>query len=80
MGLSRVQLYRKAKALLNCSIAEYIFNRRLQKAKYLLLNEEELSVAEITFQTGFASPNYFATVFKNTFGCTPTEFSKERFS
>lgn len=77
IGLSRIQLYRKAKALLNCSIAEYILNRRLQKAKYLLLNEQELSIAEITFQTGFSSPNYFSTVFKAKFGHTPSEFRKE---
>lgn len=76
IGLSRVQLYRKAKALLNCSIAEYILNRRLQKAKYLLLNKQELSIAEITFQTGFSSPNYFSTVFKAKFECTPSEFRK----
>jgi len=78
IGLSRVQLYRKAKALLNCSIAEYILNRRLQKAKYLLLNEQELTIAEITFQTGFSSPNYFSTVFKAKFECTPSEFKKEK--
>lgn len=78
IGLSRIQLYRKAKALLDCSIAEYILNRRLQKAKYLLLNEHELSIAEITFQTGFTSPNYFATVFKSKYGLTPTEFKKKK--
>lgn len=76
MGLSRVQLYRKAKALLDCSMAEYILNRRLQKAKYMLLNEPDLSIAEITFQTGFTSPNYFATVFKSKYGVTPTEFRR----
>lgn len=78
IGLSRVQLYRKAKVLLNCSIAEYILNRRLQRAKYLLLNEPELTISEITFQTGFTSPNYFATVFKTKYNCTPTEFKRNR--
>ncbi len=76
MGLSRVQLYRKAKVLLDCTIAEYILNRRLQKAKYLLTNEKELSIADVTFQTGFASPNYFSTVFKSKYGLTPSDFKK----
>lgn len=76
IGLSRVQLYRKVKALLNCSVAEYILNRRLQKAKYMLLNEPDLSIAEITFKTGFTSPNYFATVFKANYQCTPSDFRK----
>lgn len=78
IGLSRVQLYRKAKALLNCSIAEYILNRRLQKSKYLLINETQLTINEVAFQTGFTSPNYFSTVFKAKYGCTPTEFRKNK--
>jgi signal transduction histidine kinase/DNA-binding response OmpR family regulator len=77
MNFSRVQLYRKAKVLLDCSIAEYILNRRLQKAKFLLTNEKDLSIAEVTFQTGFTSPNYFSTVFKSKYGLTPTEFKKK---
>ncbi|RZL65514.1 MAG: response regulator, partial [Pedobacter sp.] len=76
IGLSRVQLYRKVKALLNSSVAEYILNRRLQKARYMLLNEPDLSIAEITFKTGFTSPNYFATVFKANYQCTPSDFRK----
>lgn len=77
IGISRVQLYRKVKALLNCNITEYILNRRLQKAKFLLLNED-LSIAEITYKVGFASPTYFATVFKSKYNCTPSDFKKRK--
>ncbi|MDN3549180.1 substrate-binding domain-containing protein [Mucilaginibacter aquaedulcis] len=79
IGVSRVQLYRKVKALLGCSITDYILNRRLKKAKYLLQNED-LSIAEITYLVGFSNPNYFATVFKAKYGCTPTEFKRNSFS
>lgn len=75
IGISRVQLYRKVKALLNCSITDYILQRRLKKAKYLLANEN-YSIAEITYMVGFSTPNYFSTVFKNKYGCTPTEFKR----
>ena len=77
IGISRVQLYRKVKALLGCSITDYILNRRLKKAKYLLLNEN-YSIAEITYMVGFASPNYFSTVFKATYNCTPSEFKRKQ--
>lgn len=76
MGISRVQLYRKVKALLNINVNDYILNTRLQKAKYFLQNEE-LSISEIAYQVGFASPAYFSTVFKSKFGVTPRAF-KER--
>jgi signal transduction histidine kinase/AraC-like DNA-binding protein/CheY-like chemotaxis protein/ABC-type xylose transport system substrate-binding protein len=77
IGISRVQLYRKVKALMGCSITDYILNRRLKKAKYLL-NNEDLTIAEITYQIGFSNPNYFATVFKNKYGCTPTEYKRKQ--
>jgi signal transduction histidine kinase/DNA-binding response OmpR family regulator/ABC-type xylose transport system substrate-binding protein len=76
IGISRVQLYRKVKALLNCTITEYILSRRLKKARYLLLNEG-YSISEITYMVGFSTPNYFSTVFKAKYECTPSEFKKK---
>ena len=77
IGVSRIQLYRKVKALLNCSVSDYILNRRLKKAKYMLMNEN-FAISEITYLVGFATPNYFATVFKAKYGCTPSEFKKKQ--
>jgi signal transduction histidine kinase/DNA-binding response OmpR family regulator/ABC-type xylose transport system substrate-binding protein len=76
IGISRVQLYRKVKALLNCTITEYILSRRLKKARYLLMNEG-YSISEITYMVGFSTPNYFSTVFKGKYECTPSEFKKK---
>ena len=73
MSISRVQLYRKVKALLNCNVNDYIVTTRLQKAKYYL-QHEELSMSEIAFKTGFASSAYFSTLFKSKFGYTPSEY------
>jgi AraC-like DNA-binding protein len=73
LGISRVQLYRKVKAVLGYNINEYILNVRIQKAKYLLLNED-LSIAEVSYKVGFSSAAYFSTVMKSKLGVTPTEF------
>ena len=73
LGISRVQLYRKVKAVLGYNVHDYILDVRMQKAKYLLLNED-LSISEISYKVGFSSQAYFATVFKSKFGCTPSEF------
>ena len=62
MTISKVQLHRKVKSLLNSNINEYILTARLQKAKYYL-RHEELSIAEVAYKTGFSSPAYFSTVF-----------------
>jgi signal transduction histidine kinase/AraC-like DNA-binding protein/CheY-like chemotaxis protein len=73
IGISRVQLYRKLKALLGVNVNDYILNVRLQKSKYLLINED-LTIAQIAFKVGFSSQAYFSTVFKSKFLSTPTEF------
>jgi len=54
-------------------------NRRLKKAKYLL-NNEDLTISEITYMVGFSNPNYFSTVFKSKYGCTPSDFKKNKIS
>lgn len=76
MGISRVQLYRKVKALLNINVNDFILNTRLQKAKYLL-QHEDLSISEISYKVGFSSPAYFSTVFKSKFGMTPKAFKEK---
>jgi signal transduction histidine kinase/DNA-binding response OmpR family regulator len=75
IGISRIQLYRKVKALLGTNVSDYIMNRRLKKAKYLLKNEN-VTIAEITYMVGFANANYFSTVFKAKYNCTPSEFKR----
>lgn len=76
IGISRVQLYRKVRALLDCSVNDYITHRRLKKAKFLLL-QEDMTINEIAYQTGFSSPTYFATLFKQHFGSSPSIFKKQ---
>jgi signal transduction histidine kinase/DNA-binding response OmpR family regulator len=77
MNISKVQLYRKVKALIGTNINEYILNTRLQKARYFL-QHEDISVAEVAYRTGFSSPAYFSTVFKYKLGVSPTAFKGKR--
>lgn len=77
MNISKVQLYRKVKALMGVNINEYILNTRMQKARYYL-QHEDLSVAEVAYRTGFSSPAYFSTVFKSKEGISPTTFKGKR--
>tara|TARA_R110002074_G_scaffold122612_9_gene257402 strand:- start:30476 stop:33073 length:2598 start_codon:yes stop_codon:yes gene_type:complete len=75
LTISRVQLYRKVKAMMGMSISDYIANIRLEKAK-LMLETGSLTVAEIAYTSGFSSPNYFSTAFKNKYGTPPAAFRK----
>ncbi len=75
LGISKIQLYRKTKALLGFSVNDYILSVRLQKAKYLLMNED-LTISEVAYKVGFSSQAYFSTVFKSKFSVTPSEFKE----
>ncbi|MEL7424448.1 MAG: substrate-binding domain-containing protein [Bacteroidota bacterium] len=73
MAMSRVQLYRKVKALLGYSVNDYIQNLRLKRSMKLLSNLEK-SISDIAYEVGFSSPSYFSTVFKNKYQQTPRDY------
>ncbi len=75
MGLSRVQLYRKVQALLDMNVIDYVTEIRLKKAKRLL-TESTKTMGEIAQETGFNSPAYFTTFFKQHTHKTPSEFRR----
>ena len=77
MGLGRVQLYRKIKALTNYSPNELLRIARLKKAASLLASSEK-TISEITYEVGFTSPSYFTKCYKEYFGESPTDFLKRR--
>lgn len=71
--ISRVQLYRKVKAIFGISVSEHINNIRLEKSKELLKKSNQ-NISEIAYAVGFSSPNYYSTAFKNKYGITPKEY------
>jgi signal transduction histidine kinase/DNA-binding response OmpR family regulator len=73
LGMSRVQVYRKVKALLGYSVNDYIINVRLKKAKHLLLSSN-MSISEVAAEVGFSSSTYFSTSFKAKFNQSPKDF------
>ncbi len=75
LGLSRVQLYRKVKALTGSSPVDLLRKARLNKAQQLL-QTTDLSVSEIAYQVGFTSPSYFTKCYKDEYGKVPGESRK----
>jgi signal transduction histidine kinase/ligand-binding sensor domain-containing protein/DNA-binding response OmpR family regulator len=73
LGISRVHLHRKLKAIANISPNEFIKNIRLQKAGELLL-VKEFNISEVCFRVGFNSPAYFSSCFKNYYQMSPSEY------
>ena len=72
MSLSRVQLYRKVKALTGRTPVDIIRLSRLNRAKALLAQGNR-NVSEVAYDVGFSSPSYFTKCFKDEFGVVPGE-------
>ena len=70
MNLSRVQLYRKVKAVTGSSPVELLRTARLNRGYQLLLTSD-LSISEVAYQVGFTAPSYFTKCFKEEYGLLP---------
>lgn len=71
--LSKSYLCQIFKSLLGCTFGEYVKQQRILRARTLLASTGQ-SIEEIAAACGFASPTYFATVFKSAVGMTPSAF------
>ena len=76
MNLSRVQLYRKVKAVTGSSPVELLRTARLKRAYQILLTTDK-SVSEVAYAVGFTAPSYFTKCFKEEYGMVPGDVRKQ---
>jgi len=74
VGMSRVQLHRKLKALSGKSASNYLRSVRLSKARKMI-KEEKGNISEIAYSVGFSSPAYFTRCFKEEYGYPPSDLT-----
>ena len=73
VGISRTPFTNKIRALTGLSPNELVRTIRLRKAAQLL-TETNLVVNEVCFKIGITNLSYFSKIFKQEFGCSPSEF------
>jgi len=71
-NLSRMQLYRKLKALVGLAASDFIREYRLKQSVALL--QQGLSVSQTAYAVGFDNPSYFGQCFREQFGQPPSRF------
>lgn len=74
LGMSRVHLHRKVKALTGMTTTDLIRSYRLRRAADFL--RQGLNSSQTAYRVGFETPAYFARCFRERFGMTPLEFQK----
>lgn len=76
VNMSRMQLYRKLKALTGQSANEFIRSMRLKRAAQLIA-QDQMNISSVTYEVGFIDLHYFRKCFKKMFGVNPSEYGKE---
>lgn len=71
--ISRSHLSRTFKKITGLTIIEYLNSVRINHAKKLL-RSTDLSVLQISAETGFNSVTHFERTFKKTTGCSPSQY------
>ena len=77
LALSSRQLLRKLKTLTGMTIADYLREIRLQKARQMLESKACDTVAEVCYSIGLSDPKHFSKIFRRRFGKNPFDYLSE---
>jgi signal transduction histidine kinase/CheY-like chemotaxis protein/ligand-binding sensor domain-containing protein/AraC-like DNA-binding protein len=75
LGMSRVHLFRKLKALTGLPPSIFIRNARLEKSARLLI-ENTGNITEVANSVGISNPSYFTKCFRNHFKMSPKNYAR----
>ncbi len=74
-AMSTSNLMRSFKAQTGLSVAAYVRERRLQRAREML-SEPRRSLSQVAFDTGFSDHSHLTRSFKARFGVTPSQWRR----
>ena len=75
-GVGLTRFTHHCKQLTNLTPMRYLTMRRLEMSKKILLDKRNLTVSEVAYICGFATSQYFSTVFKKHEKCSPNEYRR----
>lgn len=78
-GLGATRFVHYFKQATNMTPMHYLNFIRLKAASRQLLSEPNASITTICYEHGFSSGQYFSTLFRKQFGCTPADYRSGKY-
>jgi AraC-like DNA-binding protein len=75
-GMGVTSFVKYCRKITNQTPIQYLNELRIERAAEMLATDAGKSITDIAFECGFSSSQYFATVFKRRFHCSPREYRK----
>lgn len=76
MGVSRTKLFSKVKSIVNQTPNDLLLSLRMKRAAFMLKNNPELNISEISDKLGFCSSRYFSRCFKDKYNVSPQAYRR----
>ena len=74
---SRAHFLRMFRAATGKTPHQYLTERRIERAKSMLLEAKKISLIDVAARCGFSSQSHLTRVFRKQVGTTPTEFKRK---
>lgn len=74
VGLTKSYMSHLFKEVTGYTIMNYLMAYRLSRSRDILISEPDLSIKEVSLQSGFKSDAHFSRFFKENIGVSPTEY------
>ncbi|ADK84493.1 transcriptional regulator, AraC family [Desulfarculus baarsii DSM 2075] len=76
VGMTHTKLNKGFRDVFGTTVFDYLRRQRLEQSR-LMIDADEMNMAEIAYATGFSSPSHFAKAFLAYFGVQPSAYLKE---
>lgn len=75
LNISTRQISRIIKKQYGCTFKEFLTQKKINRAKYLLINTRK-TITDISTEVGYGSPKSFYSAFLSECGCSPSQYRK----
>lgn len=72
VGVNEFKLKKGFKALVQCTIHDYVLKYRMEKANQMI-RKQNMQMRDVAIELGYKNPSHFSAAFKKHFGFLPTE-------